>query len=490
MNDLAAVPVPAAPARLVETHTSVVTMIGDRVYKLKKQVDLGFLDFRTLDARLEACRNEVALNRRLAPDVYLGVAEVIDSAGTCCDALVVMRRMPDDRRLADLVMRGEAVEAALADVARLLADFHARCETSPEITSLGSRDALRGLWDEGLAQLAPLAERFLVPGAVHEIDARIGRFFDGRLALFCERQRLGMVRDGHGDLQADDIFCLDDGPRILDCLEFDRRLRVGDVLADAAFLAMDLERLGAPASARVFLDEYATRSGERHPMALEHIYVAYRAFVRCKVACLRAAQGSDPGAEEQARQLGDLTLRHLRAARVRLVLVGGLPGAGKTTLSRGLTTGTAGWALLRSDVIRKELAGVPAVTGAAAAFGEGLYSSENSDATYVEMLSRARGLLRLGTSVVLDASWSRADWRRAAAELAAGTSSDLIELRCEVPPPEALHRLAQRASDASDATPATLAPMTAAFEAWPAAHPVPTGGGRDEALALAVTLVA
>src|SRR5207248_5092618 len=169
-----------------------------------------------------------------------------------------------------------------------------------------------------------------------------------------QRIALGAVRDGHGDLQAEDIFCLDDGPRILDCIEFDDRLRHVDVLADVAFLAMDLERLGAPEAAATFLARYREFARESYPPSLAHHYIAARAHVRCKVACLRHRQGDDGGADA-ARGLLDLTARHLEAARVRLVLVGGLPGTGKSTVAAALADAT-GWVVLRSDEVRKDVA--------------------------------------------------------------------------------------------------------------------------------------
>ena len=160
------------------------------------------------------------------------------------------------------------------------------------------------------------------------------RFLAGRAELLSARMSAGRIVDGHGDLLADDIFCLDDGPRILDCLEFDDRLRWLDGLDDAAFLAMDLERLGEPALAEQFTRWYLEFSGDPAPTALRHHYVAYRAFVRAKVACIQAGQG-EPHAAAQARQLTAMTLRHLRAGAVTLVLIGGLPATGKSVDRRG-----------------------------------------------------------------------------------------------------------------------------------------------------------
>lgn len=468
---------PAQPTTLVETLTSVVFLLGDRVYKLKKPVDLGFLDLTSRQARQADCHAEVALNRRLAPDVYLGVADVLGPDGVACDHLVVMRRMPDDRRLSTLVRQGVPVDDDLRALARLLADFHSRCRTSAEIARAGSAATVRGLWHEGLDQLARFAGTALDAATLDEIGRRADDYLAGRRPLFAARQRAGRVRDGHGDLLADDIFCLPDGPRVLDCLEFDERLRAGDVLGDVAFLAMDLERLGTSESAHRLLDWYREFSAETHPPSLEHLYVAYRAFVRAKVACLRAEQG-DPETAAEGRRLAAITVDHLRRGRVRLVLIGGLPGTGKSTLAAGLAGTGDGWTVISSDVVRKELAGRGALDPAHAGVGRGLYRPEAVRATYAEMLRRARCALGLGESVVLDATWASAARRAEAAAVAVQTVSELVELRCEAPEAVALRRIAIRARRAgpSDATAAVYHRLATTADPWPSAAVVATTG--------------
>ncbi|MEW6471241.1 MAG: AAA family ATPase [Actinomycetota bacterium] len=476
-------------AAIAETHISVLVSIDDRVYKLKKPVSLGFLDFSERSLRERACHREVELNRRLAPDVYLGVADITGVDGEVCDHLVVMRRMPPDRRLATLVRSGAALDAPLDEVARRIAVFHAAAPTSDDISTAGRREAVQAVWESSFKELVPFKGTVLDRPTCDRVEQLVRRYLAGRARLFEHRIAAGAVRDGHGDLQAEDIFCLDDGPRILDCIEFDDRLRHGDVVADVAFLAMDLERLGAPQSAQHFLARYREFAGETHPESLEHHYVAARAHVRCKVACLRHGQG-DAEAAPAARSLLDLTLRHLEAGRVRLVLVGGLPGTGKSTVAAALADAT-GWSVLRSDEIRKDVAGLGHTTAAAAAPDEGLYRPELIDAAYDAMLERSRTALELGESVVLDASWSAERHRQAARQLADATSSDLVELRCVAPPDVAEQRIRQRlaaGSDPSDATPAVAAAMAARFDDWPAASTVDTTGrvdaSVDEALAV------
>lgn len=471
------------PSTVVETHISVLVSIGDRVYKLKKPVSMGFLDFSDRGLRERACRREVELNRRLAPDVYLGVADVVGEDGQPCDHLVVMRRMPPDRRLAALVRAGDSLEVPLREIARRLAVFHAGAATSDEIAAAGRRDAVQAIWEASFAQLAPFTGSVLDPERCRHVEHLVRRYLAGRAPLFDHRIATGAVRDGHGDLQAEDIFCLDDGPRILDCIEFDDRLRHCDVVADVAFLAMDLERLGAPQAAGRFLARYREFAGETYPESLAHHYFASRAHVRCKVACFRHDQG-DAESAAAARSLLDLALRHLESGRVRLVLVGGLPGTGKSTVAAGLADAT-GWSVLRSDEIRKDIAGIGHMTATVASPGEGLYRPELTDATYDTMLERAGTALELGEGVVLDASWSAERHRAMARRLADATHSDFVELRCAAPIAVSEQRIQKRLARGrgpSDATPAVLAAMAAAFDPWPAATTVDTTGPRSDSV--------
>ena len=477
--------------KVSETHISVLFFLGQRAYKLKKAVSLGFVDLTSRERREAVCHREVALNRRLAPDVYLGVLDVVGEDGAPVDHLVEMRRMPPARRLSRLVSEGASeVDDQVRRVARAVAAFHASASGGDEIDEAATRDAVRRLWRDNAAGLEPFVGSVLEQGDAERVERLAHRYLDGRQPLFTLRVDEGRARDGHGDLQADDIFCLDDGPRILDCLEFDDRLRYGDVLADTAFLAMDLERLGAPALAVRFLDWYRELSADAFPASLAHHYVAYRAHVRAKVACLRHAQGDDE-APDQARSLLALALRHLEDAAVRLVLVGGLPGTGKSTLARAITE-ARGWVLFCSDEVRKELAGLDPATPAPATYGEGLYRPEVTASTYGELLGRAERALALGETVVLDASWSDAKWRAAAAHTAGAAVADFVELRCDAPPEVAASRIAHRrrtGGEASDATEEVARRMARAYDPWPSATVVGTAGSAGDSLAAALAAV-
>ena len=453
------------PAAVVETHTAVVVFVGDRAYKVKKPVDLGFVDFSTRAARATACRRELELNRRLAPDVYLGVADVLGPDGEVCDHLVVMQRMPVERRLSTCIERGEDIAPALRTVARDVATLHESNPPDAAWSFVASVERVRANWDDNFATMRPFAGRVFAAETLDRVERLVHRYLDGRRALFEQRITDGRVRDGHGDLQADDIFVLDDGPRVLDCLEFSDELRHGDVLNDVAFLAMDLERLGRADLAVRFLDWHREFTADTWPASLADHYIAYRADVRAKVTAIRVEQG-DERATTWAARLLDLAVTHLEKARVRLILVGGLPGTGKSALSDALAARLA-VTTLRTDELR---AGERAVRSAP--YGEGRYTEAAVRDTYERLLDRARTLLELGESVVLDASWSSAARRERARELARATASDVVELRCETPAAVASARLAarrDRGTDASEATPEIAEEMARRFDAWPEA---------------------
>ncbi|MGW3354364.1 bifunctional aminoglycoside phosphotransferase/ATP-binding protein [Streptomyces bungoensis] len=478
---------PPRRAEACETHTAVLFFAGDRVYKVKKPVDLGFLDYSTVAGRRAACEREVILNRRFAPDVYLGVGEFRGPGAEEPEPLVVMRRMPEDRRLSHLVRSGAAVDDVLRTVARNLAAWHADAPRGRDVDEQGTRDALASRWEAGFAQVHELAADGPVPDGLTETERLVRRYLAGREPLFDARIAQGRIVDGHGDLLADDVFCLDDGPRVLDCLEFDDHLRYVDGLDDAAFLAMDLEQLGAPEAAASFLSRYGEYSGDPAPPSLWHHYLAYRAFVRAKVSLIQARQGA-PGAEASARRLAAAALRHLRTSAVCLTLVGGLPGSGKSTLS-GALADRLGVTLLSSDRMRKELAGLPPEQSAAAGYGEGLYTPEWTARTYTALLDRAAALLSLGESVVLDATWSHARAREAALRVADRTSADLVALHCHVPREVSEARLGTRGPGISDAGPAVADAMAAAEPPWPEAVAVDTSGPLRSAVDRALAAV-
>jgi aminoglycoside phosphotransferase family enzyme/predicted kinase len=459
-----------------ETHVSILLFLGQHVFKLRKPLRFDFADFSTPSARAEDCRREVDLNRRLAPDVYLGVADITMGAETF-DHLVVMRRLPAERSLAHLVSsEPETVWGIeLHAVARVLADFHARADRSPEISATASITAVSDQFEANVAATARFVGPILDPSTHDAVVGTIRRYLAGRDPLFTARIAAGQICDGHGDLQADDIYCLDDGPRILDCLEFDERLRCGDVAADVAFLAMDLERLGNTEAAARFVSDYEEWVGAQLPPSLLHIYIALRAYVRIKVASIRHEQGNLDAAEEAVGLL-ELAQTHLERGRVRLVLVGGLPGSGKSTLANALGH-ALGALVLRSDELRGGQSSAVADRSVAATFRRGRYAPRRTEDVYKQLISAARQHLGLGQSVVLDASWIDASNRGLAQALAIESSTDLTELHCTAPPEVTEGRIATRLQHGKGPSEATveIGRAMGLLEApWPSATDVDT----------------
>lgn len=460
-----------AAAEIHETHTGIVALVGERAYKVKKPVTTDFLDFSSVERREQVCVREVRLNQRLAPDSYLGVAHFSDPQGGQPEPVIVMRRYPDSRRLTSLVLSGEPVEEHLHAIAEAIARFHADAERSADIDHAATVPAVAGRWRDNLTELRPFAGTVVPEETLAEVDRLYDQFIAGRTALFGDRIANRRIVDGHADLLTGDIFCMPDGPAILDCLEFDDGLRHVDGIDDAAFLAMDLEFLGRRDLADYFLAEYRRLSGDTPPAALEDFYIAYRAVVRAKVDCIRVQQGNPSAADDAKRHL-DIALDHLRRGTVRLVIVGGGPGTGKTTLARALAEQVAA-RVISTDDVRRELQEQGVLDGAAGILNEGLYSSENVSAVYDAVLEQARRTLGMGQSVILDGTWRNSGLRQRARDIAAEQKCPTVELACTVPLDEAKQRIVQRQVTNSDATP-QIAEGLAADAEWSDAHLINT----------------
>ncbi len=474
-------------AQVVETHISTVLLAGDRAYKLLRRVEMPFLDLTDRQTRLRAAVAEVELNRRIAPDVYLGLADVLEH-GELVDRFIVMRRLPEDRRLSALVDDPSFADHLRA-VARQVAAFHATLPPmDPAPTATRERVAIN--WNDNLDVIEKWTDEVIAGDEVERVAELARSFLDGRRPLFERRISDGMIRDGHGDLLADDIFCLDDGPRIIDCLAFNDDYRIGDVLLDVAFLAMDVERLAGSDHAASFLADYGEFSAETHPVALAHHYIAYRAHVRAKVACIRYGQGDESSAP-LARSHHRLALAHLERARVRVILVGGGPGVGKTVLAHGMADHYE-CSVLSTDEIRKDLAGVPRGEHRYSGLGEGIYDAAMTDAVYAEQRRQAALLLSMGESVILDASWTHRRHRDAARELARELVAETAEIECVLDPTIAKQRVALRLSNptnVSDATPNLVDHLMISRAPWPTATQVDTDASRPAVLATAVDTV-
>jgi uncharacterized protein len=469
-----------------ETHTGLVVLVGDLAYKVKKPIRTDFLDFTTPEQRERACRRELELNRRLAPASYLGVAHLSAEWAGTREPVLVMKRHPDSSRLATMVRRGQPVTQPLTAIAELLARFHNSAQRDRPIAAQGTAAAIKNRWEANLAEMQRFGGTVLDRSRLESVEHLAGQFIAGRAPLFTGRVNDGRIVDGHGDLLADDIFCLPEGPEMLDCLEFDDNLRYVDTIDDAAFLAMDLEFLGREDLGEFFLDQYSCLAADPAPRSLKDFYVAYRALVRAKVDCVRFTQGHRDAAEDAARHL-DVALEHLRACSVRLAVVGGGPGTGKTTLARALAD-SVGAAVISTDDVRRAMQNSGAIGGEAGVLYAGIYSDEKVAAVYGEVLRQARIRLANGQSVILDGTWRDPRRRHQMRQLAIQTHSTALELMCETPVSTAAHRVAARPVGASsDATP-EIASALADSQHWPEARRIDTSRSLSESVCAAEKL--
>jgi aminoglycoside phosphotransferase family enzyme/predicted kinase len=471
--DPAAYAGPVERVELVETHISWVFLAGDRVYKVKKPVDLGFLDFTTLRRRRFYCEEEVRLNRRLAAATYLRVIPIRDTPaglrvgggqGRALEVAVEMQRLPADRMLDRLVESRQARPELLRDIAATVARFHATAETGGPIDEMGRPDVVRRNWDENFAQTSQVVPDLWPPEARRALQ-RYGEAFFGREALRLEaRASQGHIRDCHGDLQAQHV-CGVDPIQIFDCIEFNPRFRFGDTAGEIAFLAMDLERLDAPGLAVAFLNAYLEESGDYGAVPLLDFYRAYRALVRAKVLSFQVAER--PELAPEARALFALAGRFARERRTgQLFITSGVIGSGKSTVARAVAE-RLGALVIRTDAVRKHVAGIGIHERAAERFGHGLYSSEMTRRTYAEVLRLAGEAMAAGWTVVVDGSFSRAEERAEARALAEGLGARHAILWCDAADDVIAARLRRRVAErgeVSDGRAELLAEHRARYE--------------------------
>jgi uncharacterized protein len=470
-----------------ETHTGLVVLVGDLAYKVKKPIRTDFLDFTTAERRERTCQRELELNRRLASDSYLGVAHLTAEWAGTSEPVLVMKRHPDSTRLATMVQRSQPVTEPLMAIAWVLVRFHESAERGQSVAAQGTVTAVKARWEENIVELQRFVGAVVDGHRLEAVERLAGQFIAGRALLFAGRVHDGRIVDGHGDLLTDDIFCLPDGPEILDCLEFDDSLRYVDTIDDAAFLAMDLEFLGRKDLGKFFLDQYSRLAADPAPQSLKDFYIAYRAVVRAKVDCIRFAQGHHDAAADPVRHL-DIALEHLQAGSVRLAVVGGGPGTGKTTLARALANRVSA-EVISTDEVRRAMQNSGAIGGEARLLNAGLYSDDNVAAVYREVLRQAHIQLANGRSVILDGTWRDPYRRDQVRQLAIQTHSAEVELKCETSVDTAARRVAARpAGGLSDATPEIASALADGSQRWPEAHHIDTSRPLSESVCAAERL--
>ncbi len=442
---------------LVQTHISAILLTGKHAYKIKKPVNFGFLDFTSLEKRKFYCEQEVILNRRLAPEIYLGIVEIREhdgrihlgpGPGEVLEYAVFMKELPADCTMDRWLERGVLDSGHLKRVAQKIARFHLRAERDPEIAVFGQLGTIRENVEENFSQTEKYAEVTLPAASFEEIRSHTRRFMSSQADFFGARVSAGKIGDCHGDLHLQHV-CLENGIFIFDCIEFNKRFRYSDVAADIAFLLMDLEAHRAPVLAADLASYYLRFSRDWQLYRLLDFYKCYRAYVRGKVISFRL---EDPGisapekssALNEARQYFHLARLYARNLNRPLLLVScGLMGTGKSTIARMISE-TLGLETLSSDISRKELAHLPPREHRYEEFHRGIYSPDFSRQTYQFLFERAAVLLAGGKSVFIDASFKTQEDRLAALALARRAEADFLLIECRCSEEEIHRRLSER----------------------------------------------
>ncbi len=442
---------------LVQTHISYVFLAGDEVYKVKKPISFSFLDFSTLSLRRHFCHEEVRLNRRLAPDLYRGVVAVCRTAkgyrlgreedSSAVEYAVNMRRLPADRMLTELLDRNEVRRELMATIAARLAEFHRGADAGPEVRAAGDPAVIARLMKEDFAEMEAFRGRTISAGhddAIQQFCHDFVRWFGPRMR---ERQSEGRIRDCHGDLRAEHI-CVTNGLVIFDCIEFNPQFRFRDIASEIAFLAMDLDYRGHPELADHLIARYASAANDSDLPRLVPFYQCHRAYIRGKAESLKSAAREVRASErEQAHHNAvrhfALAYRYTWSYTACLVAVVGLSGTGKSTLAAALRERT-GFTHINSDVVRKQLAGVPVDRHSPAPRGSALYSPVHSARTYAAMFSRAADALAAWHGAIVDATFQRRVDRDAARALAREYRVPLLIVECRCDEQEVHRRLIDR----------------------------------------------
>lgn len=455
-------PHPPPAVGLVQTHISYVFLAGEEVYKVKKPVRFSFLDFSTLERRRHFCHEEVRLNRRLAPEVYLGVVAICRE-GTAyrlgpeddveaTEYAVRMRRLPADRMLDELLDRGAVTPSMIQQLARRLADFHREASASPEVTANGDPAAVFAALEDNFVGMRPFRNITIPAGDDDAIQIFSRNFLQRNDALFRRRQTQHRIRECHGDLHTEHI-CFDRVPIIFDCIEFNPRFRHCDTASEIAFLAMDLDYHDRAELTGELVSSYAAYAEDPDLPRLVPFYQCYRAYVRGKVDSLKSAEAEveadeRASARASAQQHFALAYRYTWAYSCGVVAIAGLSGTGKSAIAARLRSRT-GFVHVNSDVIRKRLAGLASDGRVTAAYKAGLYSPEHSAWTYAAMLAEATEHLRAGRGVILDATFQRRADRDAVRALACTQGVPFLLVECRCGDDEVRRRIERRRSESA-----------------------------------------
>ncbi len=458
------------PIQFMQTHVSQVLLTGDYVYKLKKSVNFGFLDYSTLEKRKHFCEEEIRLNQRGAGSLYLDVVPLtqdddkfaIDGSGEVVEYAVKMRQFPQSAMLSNQFERGLIDEEKVRQLATTVAQFHSKTETNEHIRSFGTIPAIREAFDENYEQTVGFTggDDITKPQTQKQFDetkAYTDNFFETQAALFQKRLDQDRIRACHGDLHLGNICEWEDQIYLFDCIEFNEPFRFVDTMYDVAFIVMDLELAGRSDLSKVFLNQYVEETGDYEGLEILPLYVSRQSYVRGKVNSFMLGDPSVPEADkkaahDKAAKYYTLAWSYVQKKKGSLVAMVGLSGSGKSTTAQHLAV-QAGAIRLRSDAVRKHLAGVPIHEKA----GDEIYTPEMSNKTYTRLIELGVELAGLGYRVILDAKFDRQAKRAEAIETAQERGISLTFLHCTAPIEVLRKRVTARTEDIADATADILA---------------------------------
>ena len=444
---------------LVQTQMSFIFLSDDYVYKVKKPVNLGYLDYTTLDKRHFYCQREIELNRRLCPEVYLGVVPITKGKGSflmggqgeVIEYAVKMCRLSQEAMMDMLLTNNQVSTEMVARVAQRLVEFHQKAETNAGISAFGGLNAIKINTEENFTQTEKYIGKTISQEEYQRIREYTDSFVEENASLFRRRVEGGRIKDCHGDLHAAHI-CFTNGICIYDCIEFNDRFRYCDIASEVAFLAMDLDHYGRADLSDAFVNAYIDMSQDRELSQLLNFYKCYRAYVRGKVESFKLDDPYITKAEKRqtldiASSYFDLADSYIRSKPI-LFITAGLIGTGKTTLAQALAR-RLGLVVISSDVTRKQLASISVTEHRFEEFNTGIYSAEFSRKTYDKMFSQAKDILSGGRSVILDASFSRAEERLKAKGLAEKLGTDFFVVECRLDAESIKQRLAERLKEST-----------------------------------------
>jgi len=452
---------------VIETHISSVILTGTDAYKIKKPLNLGFLDFSSLEQRRYFCQEELRLNRRLAADMYLDVVPIygshkapsFEATGEPIEYAVHMKQFAQATLLPNIASRNELTLEHMNALAKQMADFHARARVANEDTAFGEPQALFFPVQENFDQLRPLVnepDNIQILGQLETWSKT--RFSDLQDALN-NRKKNGFIRECHGDLHLGNMTLQDNKIVIFDGIEFNDLFRWIDVISDLAFTLMDLDERGLTAHANRLLNQYLDISGDYAALELVSFYKVYRALVRAKITAIRLSQNSVNSAE--AVQLNQQLTRYIHLARhytldksTHIVMTYGLSASGKSTFSKTLSD-ELGFIQIRSDVERKRLNQLSSLDKSHDTLNQGIYDGATTTLTYARLIKLAELIVRADYHVVIDATYLKAAQRSMVQALSnsTGLPYHIADIQC----PLALSRQeiiarAERGDDASEAT--------------------------------------